>query len=160
MRALLGTDSYFTEDSQYSPNRHVITLFGSLKGIASSQFHLKALIVFQCGKVPRVKVTISVHIAIQGRSNIYNVAQLQPFILLLVSSVRTLRCASSSEFCVDEEEVFPVEIPKLRILRHQLKDDNPYVWFHSADSPNSLVSASVPKHKAAIVETIAAFLRP
>ncbi|MDA0624964.1 hypothetical protein PCS77_18095, partial [Acinetobacter baumannii] len=62
--------------------------------------------------------------------------------------------------CVDEEEVFPIEIPKLRILRHELKDDNPYVWFHSADSPNSLVGASVPKQKAAIVETIAAFLRP
>ena len=87
---LSGTDSYFTEDSQHSPNQHVTTLFRNLKRIASSQFHLKTLIVFHCSKVPRVEVTISVNIAIKGRSDINNVAQLQLFILLRVSSVSDL----------------------------------------------------------------------
>ena len=90
MRALLGTDSYFTEDSQYSPNQHVRKLFRGLQRIFSAQVHLKALIVFHCSKVPRVKITISVHMAIKGRSDINNVAQLQLFILLLVRPVSNL----------------------------------------------------------------------
>ena len=90
MRALLGTDSYSTEDSQYSPNQHVRKLFRALQRIFSAQVHLKALIVFHRSKVPRVKVTISIPMAVESGCDVDNVAQPQALIFLLESSVSNL----------------------------------------------------------------------
>ena len=121
MRALLGTDSYFTEDSQYSPNRHVRKLFRGLQRIFSAQVHLKALIVFHCSKVPRVKVTISVHIAIKGRSDVDNVAQPQALIFLLMGPCLDLPVRLLIRACIDEKEVLSEEVRMLRAFGGKFK---------------------------------------
>ena len=124
MRALLGTDSYSTEDSQYSPNQHVRKLFRALQRIFSAQVHLKALIVFHCSKVPRVKVAISVHIAIKGRSDVDNVAQPQALIFLLMGPCLDLPVRLLIRACIDEKEVLSEEVRMLRAFGGKFKDSD------------------------------------
>ena len=110
MRALLGTDRYFTEDSQYSPNQHVRKLFRWRKWILSTQFHLEALIVFYCSKVPRVKVTISIHMTVEGGRDVDNVAQPQALIFLLMGPYLNLPVRLLIRACIDEKEVLSEEV--------------------------------------------------
>ena len=107
--------------------------------------------------MPRIEVTISIHMTVEGGCDVDNVAQLQALIFLLASPFNGLAVRLLIRICIDKKEVLPEEARMLQAFGGELKDSDSDVWFHSADSPNSLVSASVPKHKAAIVETIAAF---
>ena len=97
--------------------------------------------------MPRIEVTISIHMTVEGGCDIDNVAQLQALIFLLASLFNGLAVRLLIRICIDEKEVLTEEVRVLRAFGGEFKDSDSDIWLHGA---------SLAKPKAATAEAIAA----
>lgn len=79
--------------------------------------------------MPRIEVTISIHMAVEGGCDVDNVTQLQALIFLLASPFNGLAVRLLIRICIDEKEVLSEEARMLRAFGGELKDSDSDVWF-------------------------------